>query len=243
MNLSKLAKEACLKNEEIWTQAYKLVQGKGNVKIKGYEVSNFGNVRSFWRIKNNNNNGFCSFISNNVQKVLKLKPNNHGYVRITLSGEKHCVHRIVMDSFNPIEHSEAPDCFSKEGWLEASGEAKICIGMLLEVNHINTNKSDNNFCNLERIIPKENSKKAVESYNGNHRNAKEFKKTKRFAVKKDGRIYQENNLQKFCCEHNLDRRAMQKLLKGECKSHKGFTRANDYYVNNKYQNRNLSFSF
>lgn len=104
-------------------------------KIKfneNYEVSNFGKVRCVKYIK-----------YKNIYKCYTLTPqlNNAGYLRVTIEGKKHLVHRLVAETF--ISNDENKPC----------------------VNHINTNKLENYVNNLEWVTHKENANNYLSKIN------------------------------------------------------------------------------
>ena len=112
--------------------------------IKGYkyyEISNFGNVRSL-------NKKVSSGIKNNKTrihkgKVLKQKNSGGGYKQVCLvqlsnNKKTKLVHRLVAQAFIP------------------NPENKPCI------NHIDSNRKNNNVRNLEWVTYKENTKHSIE---------------------------------------------------------------------------------
>lgn len=89
------------------------------VEVRGhpdYEVSSIG------RVRNKKNEGI---LSAHVNK-------KGGYLRVTLDGKHHYVHRLVADSFYDGDHTGR------------------------EVNHINGDKMDNTLPNLEWIPHRDN---------------------------------------------------------------------------------------
>ena len=94
----------------------------------GYQISNFGRVRSIERIIHTMRQG-KPFNSRHKAKFLSLIKNKSGYLMVTLgrkgARKTYIVSRLVAKSFIPN-----PD-------------------NLPEVNHINENKLDNRACNLE----------------------------------------------------------------------------------------------
>ena len=246
MKLEK-AINASKNNIEVWTKAV-----YNEMELKGYEVSNFGNVRSYLKQKivrkGNEFAGSFTFIDKNPK--LKKLGKTKGYKQVRCSvgdiekgifkntGSKiFAVHKLVFDSFVPIK--ENPPCnIPKEIWDSTDPLVKSVLVECIEVNHKNHNKDDCNLLNLERTTPKGNARSLIERY-GSAQNKKIIEKNKEFALTDpDGKLHIGRNLTKFCIEHNLDRRSIQKVLKGESKSHKGWKRANQYYVNNAIQHIN-----
>lgn len=91
-----------------------------------YEVNSEGQIRNF-----------------KTKKILKGYINKDGYISVTLrkngKGKTHLLHRIILQSFNPIDNSK------------------------LTVNHINHNKQDNRLANLEWLENISNVKEAWDS--------------------------------------------------------------------------------
>jgi hypothetical protein len=82
-------------------------------------------------------------INTKTNTLLKPYVNNHGYSTVTLYGEtekKYLVHRLVLLAFDPIADSEK-----------------------LQVNHLNGNKKDNSFLNLEWVSHQENIDHAIKN--------------------------------------------------------------------------------
>ena len=103
--------------------------------IKGYEglyqVSNYGRVKSLERyVKYPNGNGRLI-----KSKLLKLNPNEDGYLQVCLckdETEKHfLVHRLVAEAFIPNPENKP------------------------EIDHINRIRTDNRFCNLKWVFDNE----------------------------------------------------------------------------------------
>jgi hypothetical protein len=66
----------------------------------GYEVSNQGRVRSYWKVVGQGyGKGTASFITDIPQKILKDSITEDGYLYVRLKG-KHCpIHRLVLETF------------------------------------------------------------------------------------------------------------------------------------------------
>lgn len=101
-------------NEVVWKSVN--LEPYGEV----YEVSNFGEVRNKL-----------------TGKVLKLFPNNHGYLRVRLVKDKKAfctgIHRLVLMAFCPVDGMEG-----------------------LEADHIDGDKSNNTLSNLRWVTHEEN---------------------------------------------------------------------------------------
>ena len=90
--------------DEIWKE----------IGINNYFVSNYGRIKK-------------------KEEIRKLKPNAHGYIKITINNKSYSVHRLVALAFIPnIENKEF-------------------------VNHIDGNKTNNNLKNLEWATCLENN--------------------------------------------------------------------------------------
>lgn len=102
-----------------------------------YEVSSMGRVRSVDRLINHNYGGKRK----KPGRVLRLRKNGNGYMRITLyvdgKERSHVVHRLVCEAFI----GKRPD-----------GK---------EVNHINGVRDDNRAENLEWVTKSENKKHSI----------------------------------------------------------------------------------
>lgn len=105
--------------EEVW----KDIQG-----CKGYQISNFGRVKSVFR-KVNNKNGSRSV----RERILKTYSKNNGYEEISLNNKRFRVHRLVAESFIPNPENKR------------------------FIDHINTIKTDNRVENLRWVTQSENN--------------------------------------------------------------------------------------
>lgn len=133
------------------------------------------------------------------KKFLKPKTEKKGYQRVRLTdneGKSKCylVHRVVFEA--------------------VSGEP---IPENLEVNHINEDKTDNRFCNLNLLTHNEN----INFGTGIARRAKQI--SKQVGAYKDGNLIMtfqstiEAHIQGFECG------SVSKCCNGKMKTHKGYT--------------------
>lgn len=103
-----------------------------------YEVSNTGKVRSVTHYSRNNINGGERLVRGRILSAFKMPS---GYMQVKLSRndkrEKHYIHRLVACAFLSNDNN------------------------LLEVNHIDGNKGNNNVNNLEWVSHKDNLIHAV----------------------------------------------------------------------------------
>jgi hypothetical protein len=69
----------------------------------GYQVSDHGRVRSFWKLGNNRNNS-PNTISQEPQRIIKANPHSNTYPSVGLSNNKikyiHRIHLLVLNVFN-----------------------------------------------------------------------------------------------------------------------------------------------
>lgn len=107
-----------------------------------YEISNLGSVRSKERTYNINRNGKI-ITKTNKPKIRKPYPNNKGYLRLDLRVDnkitKFSIHRLVALTFIPNTENKSM------------------------VNHIDGNKRNNNYRNLEWATHMENEIHAVQN--------------------------------------------------------------------------------
>jgi len=154
-----------------------------------YEVSDWGRVRS---------------LKFGKEKILKPGKDNGGYLRINLckNGKQYTkkVHRLVLETFNPIENMDK-----------------------LQANHIDGNKENNYIGNLEWMTCSENHKHAYRIGLMNHKgknhpmfgrhHSEETRKKQ--SEKKKGKYLGENN--PFYGKHHSEetKRKQSEKMKGE----------------------------
>lgn len=123
--------------DEIW----KDIEG-----FEGYQVSNKGRVRSFWKKKHRSTGYGCERVLSDEPTLMKSSDDGNGYLKVMLyyhdTGKRYCkkVHRLVAEAFIP---NDDPYCDT--------------------VDHIKSGplgKLDNSVDNLRWISRRENIQKA-----------------------------------------------------------------------------------
>ena len=174
--------------------------------IKGfeglYQVSNLGNVKS---LEKSHKSGFMGRgITVRPEKIRKLSKDKDGYmcVSLSLNGKVFSkkVHRLVAEAFIPNPSKKH------------------------EVNHKNLLKNDNRVDNLEWCSRSENQKHAYKlgalksSFNKEVSRANGLKKSKKvfaYDFKTNEFLWEEYSINEACRKHSLDKRSVQRVLKGE----------------------------
>jgi hypothetical protein len=104
--------------------------------VKGFEslyaVSNKGRVKRLKGVRESENQ-YGRFTYNVTEKMLKLTVEKDGYHVVSLGGKSRRVHRLVAEAF--LENPEGKT----------------------QVNHIDSQRNNNNVSNLEWCTPEENS--------------------------------------------------------------------------------------
>lgn len=73
----------------------------------GYQVSDLGRVRSFWRRKHRSTGYGCDWVLTNIPTLMRLSDDGNGYLKVMLhsrdEGRRYCkkVHRLVAEAFIP----------------------------------------------------------------------------------------------------------------------------------------------
>lgn len=118
-------------DREIWAN----IEG-----FEGYEVSTYGNVRSYWKREvqriGGNRGGFINKIvlSESPVKIMKPYVNNRGgYLYVNLTAKHKFIHRLVAETFIPNPYNKK------------------------YVDHIDQNKQNNHVSNLRFATRTENS--------------------------------------------------------------------------------------
>jgi hypothetical protein len=156
-----------------------------------YEISSYGNVKSLKRQINRVNGRPLNL----TERILLAKKDGHGYRKVQLwRDDKHLsirVHRIVAKHF-----------------LENTNN-------LNEVNHIDGNKVNNNFKNLEWCTPEHNQLEAKRLG---------LKKCSKVNMIKNGvTINTYESISSACKENNIDKSGIYRCLKGLYKQNRGFS--------------------
>lgn len=142
-----------------------------------YEVSSDGEIRN-----------------RKTGRILKTRPNGHGYLRLTVRQNNKqvpiSVHRLIADSFYDGDH---------EG---------------MDVNHIDGNKLNNHISNLEFCTRKENIRHAFDT------GLRKPRGQIRFRIVETGQIY--NSLRECERETGFAETAISKCLRGIQDNYKGY---------------------
>lgn len=156
------------------------------IQIKEYSVSNTGNVYSHIKStrRPGGSNGFEATYDPTYVKKLKPKKQGNGYLSVDISFQngilpdsyyskvrsskqtKTCrIHQLVMDAFKPFDEY-LPEIIVKNDYKNTPESIKIILRQLFVVDHKNHDKTDNNIDNLERVTQRENTRRALNHYDG-----------------------------------------------------------------------------
>lgn len=83
----------------------------------------------------------CGRIRNRRGKEVKFLTNQTGYLVVNINNTLYLVHRLVMETFNPIKNSKE-----------------------MTIDHLDHNKRNNSLVNLEWVTEKENQNRAKNDY-------------------------------------------------------------------------------
>lgn len=170
---------------------------KGTI-IPGYFINDHGDVYTSYRQVSRGRYGFETIITNEFHKMKpREKSKDYPSLYLEFSVPQHLIgdeydytrkgrtsnsnfvikkriHQLVMATFNPIDQN--PPERLKECWNKIPQEAKEWIYDTVIINHKDHNPRNNHISNLEYDTPKENARKAVIFYGGNHANKSKIKK-------------------------------------------------------------------
>jgi hypothetical protein len=162
-----------------------------NHMIEGYSISKDGIVYSHHKRIKADENGHRnkSIIDYNHRKQLKTRIIN-GYLSVEIgflpgkldykyrmrsnSGKQHktCrIHQLVMDAWKPFAQY-LPKGISRSDYNKTPKPIQKLLPRLFFINHKDHDKLNNHVDNLERVTPRENTRKAKKYYNGNFANIK-----------------------------------------------------------------------
>lgn len=170
------------------------------VKIKGFEhrymISNKGRVLSIGRVLTAKD----GFVRNYPNKFLKLKPHkSNGY----------CYARLYKDDGKTYEHISVHRLVALH-FIENSNNLPV-------VNHIDTNRSNNNIGNLEWVTVAQNL-----THHGCHLRGGEKRKKKVFQYKDNGEFVQAWTSVRDAQEYGFNVNMVRKVCLGYRKRYKGF---------------------
>ena len=117
--------------------------------LPGYEVSSFGRVKKLAGPSKATSSKYCPDTKQVIYAVKKC-PKGYNRILIRVCSVKHyrLVHRLVAFAFIPLVDGKT------------------------HVNHIDGNKDNNHYLNLEWCTPAENNKHAIEKGLHRHKNSK-----------------------------------------------------------------------
>ena len=84
------------------------------------------------------------------------------YPRVSLEGKKVLVHRIVAEAFVPL--NKPSESISDEEWANTPNSVKQLVMKTMCVNHIDHDKENYHYSNLEWVTAEENARKRNEFY-------------------------------------------------------------------------------
>jgi hypothetical protein len=156
------------------------------IQIKEYSISNAGNAYTHLKFvrKPGNRGGFEAVYDPSYYKKLKPKKQGNGYLSVDISFQdgilpdsyyskvrsskqtKTCrIHQLVMDAFKPFDEY-LPEIIVKNDYENTPESIKVILRQLFVVDHKNHDKTDNNIDNLERVTQRENTRRALNHYDG-----------------------------------------------------------------------------
>lgn len=174
-----------------------------------YMVSSLGRVVALGCIRKNFRNG--KFVLRNMSpKLMKQSKMPNNYLFVNLHGYKRIkyftIHRLVLSTFTePQEH--------------------------LQIDHINTDVTDNRLVNLRWVTPKENQNNPISKRHASiAKKGKLHKSSAPIVCLKDGALIKEYDSIVSATQDGFRNTSISHCLKGSIKTHKGFQwmRLKDY---------------
>lgn len=158
--------------------------------IEGYSISKDGIPYSHYKRVSNDSDGSHKYIIDyHYRKKLKTRIIS-GYLSVDIGfiagkldykyrncgsktrQHKTCrIHQLVMDSWKPFSQY-LPKGISRSDYNKTPESIQKLLPRLFFINHKDHNKLNNNIDNLERVTPRENTRKAKKYYKGNFANNK-----------------------------------------------------------------------
>ena len=86
------------------------------------------------------------------------------YPRVSLNGRKFLLHRIVAEAFVPLGKPSAS--IANKEWVNTPASVKQLIMKTMFVNHIDHDKDNYHYSNLEWVTAEENARKRNDFYSG-----------------------------------------------------------------------------
>lgn len=158
--------------------------------MEGYSISKNGVPYSHYKKVSNDENGNPRYIVDyQYKKQLKTRIIS-GYISVDIGfiagklgykyrncGSKNkqrktCrIHQLVMDSWKPFSQY-LPKGISRSDYNKTPESIQKLLPRLFFINHKDHNKLNNHIDNLERVTPRDNTRKAKKYYKGNFANNK-----------------------------------------------------------------------
>jgi ribosomal protein S18 len=156
--------------------------------IEGYSISKDGIVYSHYRrigfqakgtidysyrkpLKTRILSGYLSVEIGFVAGKLDYKYRKRGNPNANMQHKTCRVHQLVMDAWKPFSQF-LPKGISRSDYNKTPESIQQLLPKLFYINHKDHNKLNNHIDNLERVTPRENTRKAKKHYNGNFANIK-----------------------------------------------------------------------
>lgn len=174
----------------------------------GYQVSDMGRVRSFWKRKHKSRGYGCDWVLGDEPYIMKVSNDGNGYLKLMLTdhstGRRYCrkIHKLVAEAF--IEHNPSDDTVDH---IKSGPEGKL----------------NNSVSNLRWIPRPDNIRKAYRDGMCDRRIASQRKDIFAIDLWTNEEIYF-SSIQEAADELHLDRTSISHVLRGDIKrvSHYSF---------------------